>query len=174
MEFLEATSFTKVKAWLSLNDSFLNEARISQLPNEQIAKYFNFTSYYEMVLDEMWIELPQIKKWTCCVCKDMFSKNNGKFDWKVRLVHTINCFHSTYAMEKDEPFIVRVSNDVTLVVHPEYMEYHTMNQKNEGFIRNLPRLKITDNFSEMKTNNTDINQDKVGISILEQPKWTKN
>ena len=81
--FTEVTSFTKVIAWLSLNDKCYNEASIAELPNEQIARYVNFTSYCELELNEMWLEIPHKEKWTCCVSKKMFSNKKGKFDWKV-------------------------------------------------------------------------------------------
>ena len=150
MEFLETTSCTKVKAWLSLNEKWYKEANISSLPNEVIANYFNFTSFCELELCNMWIENPQKKIWTCCVCNILFNTDDEKFDWKIRLVHSIRCFHEIFACDTDEPFIMRVKEDVTLVVHPRYMEYHTMGQENRGIVRNLPRLKITDNFSEIQ------------------------
>ena len=147
MEIVDEYSFCKVNAWLEEMKYDLNGSRLAHLPAMVVATYYNISDYREVEIEDVWVEKDGIH--ICCFCQSMPKYENYRYihgDANTRAIHTMKCYHEFYKFVRTLPYIVRISEHSTAVVHPDYMDFHQ--QGTNKLVRNIPKLSRMDNFRE--------------------------
>ena len=134
--------------------------RLAHLPAEVVAKYYNITDYHEIETEGLWFKHNNIC--ICTMCNSIPTEENEVYLYgneNTRSIHSVLCHQKTNNFLKVLPYIIRMSDHTTAVIHPDYMKYHLQGNDKHEIVRNIPILAVTDNFIEIN------NQ----VPYLEQP-----
>ena len=153
-------SIVKVNNWLNEISYDQRSIRLAHLPADVVAQYYNISDFHEMETEGLWFHHNNIR--ICTMCNSIPTDDNVVYMYgsaNTRSIHSVLCHQKTNSFVKTKPYIIRMSEHTTAVIHPDYMKFHLQGSDKHEIVRNIPILDVTDNFMEIN------NQ----VPYLEQP-----